>query len=69
MFADNSADTDNVKIIENIITVVRASQQNKVAIDYEDILNKIKVMPAATPEQIRDMTVLLYSLRDTNPYI
>lgn len=69
MFAGPGAIDDNekVKVIQNIITLVRAAQKNKINIDYGGIMRSIESMDPTHPE-VAELKELLSTLIATNPY-
>jgi hypothetical protein len=71
MFAEiayeTDKDTEKVAATNNIITLVRASQKNKVPINYEQLIDAAK-KNTTNEQELTDMKTLLYQLRDTNPY-
>jgi DNA-directed RNA polymerase delta subunit len=59
---------EKVAVTNNIITIVRASQKHKLFIDYDDIINGIAKEFGVGHPEVKELTTLLYTLRDTNPY-
>jgi trehalose-6-phosphatase len=62
-----AVDDEKTKTIENIITLVRAAQKNKIPIDYDGIISGLMVRGPNNPE-VAEVKTLLDSLRKTNPY-
>jgi len=65
---DVAENQDKAAITNNIITLIRASQKNRVPIDYDGIINNTITQYGADHPEVAEVKALLYSLRDTNPY-
>jgi hypothetical protein len=68
MFADINYIGKPNPDIANIITLIRAHQKSKLAINYDAIIKEIEAQGGANHPELKNVKTLLYSLRDTNPY-
>jgi DNA-directed RNA polymerase delta subunit len=67
-FGEIPSEEEKIAATNNIITIVRASQENKLFIDYDGMINDITKKFGVNHPEVKELTALLYTLRDTNPY-
>ena len=63
-----AVDDEKVKTTQNIITLVRAAQKNKVAINYDALIKSVEATFGANHPEVTEVRALLKSLQSTNPY-
>ncbi len=70
-FGSSTSTPDNVKqeAINNIITLVRATQASNIPIDYNGLLNAAIAAAGPNDPEIAEVTQLLSALQSSNPYL